>query len=90
MSWLDKILPSRIRANKENKGSVPDGLWHKCSNCDEVISRAEYEKNLNVCPKCNHHGRISARKRADIVLDVENISNSKIYNYLSFHTKDYL
>ena len=72
MSWLDKILPSRIRANKENKGSVPDGLWHKCSNCDAVIYRAEYEKNLNVCPKCNHHGRISARKRADIVLDVEN------------------
>jgi len=72
MSWLDKILPSRIRANKENKGSVPDGLWHKCPNCDAVIYRAEYEKNLNVCPKCNHHGRISARKRADIVLDVEN------------------
>ena len=71
MSWLDKILPSRIRANKENRGSVPEGLWHKCSNCDAVIYRAEYEKNLNVCPKCNHHGRISARKRADIILDVE-------------------
>ncbi len=71
MSWLDKILPSRIRANKENRGSVPEGLWHKCPNCDAVIYRAEYEKNLNVCPKCNHHGRISARKRADIILDVE-------------------
>ena len=69
MSWLDKILPSRIRANKENRGSVPEGLWHKCINCDAVIYRAEYEKNLNVCPKCNHHGRISARKRADIILD---------------------
>ena len=71
MSWLDKISPSRIRANKENRGSVPEGLWHKCPNCDAVIYRAEYEKNLNVCPKCNHHGRISARKRADIILDVE-------------------
>ena len=71
MSWLDKILPSRIRANKEDRGSVPEGLWHKCTNCDAVIYRAEYEKNLNVCPKCNHHGRISARKRADIILDVE-------------------
>ena len=40
MSWLDKILPSRIRANKEEKGSVPDGLWHKCINCDAVIYRA--------------------------------------------------
>tara|TARA_Y100000748_G_scaffold297880_1_gene292464 strand:- start:1077 stop:1949 length:873 start_codon:yes stop_codon:yes gene_type:complete len=71
MSWLDKILPSRIRANKEDRGSVPEGLWHKCPNCDAVIYRAEYEKNLNVCPKCNHHGRISARKRADIILDAE-------------------
>tara|TARA_B100001564_G_scaffold359505_1_gene381571 strand:+ start:582 stop:1454 length:873 start_codon:yes stop_codon:yes gene_type:complete len=71
MSWLDKILPSRIRANKEDRGSVPEGLWHKCPNCDAVIYRAEYEKNLNVCPKCNHHGRISARKRADIILDDE-------------------
>ena len=71
MSWLDKILPSRIRAEKESKGSVPEGLWHKCLNCDAVIYRAEFEKNLNVCPKCNHHGRISARKRADIILDSE-------------------
>ena len=71
MSWLDKILPSRIRANKEDRGSVPEGLWHKCPNCDAVIYRAEYEKNLNVCPKCNHHGRISARKRADIILDAD-------------------
>jgi len=71
MSWLDKILPSRIRAEKESKGSVPEGLWHKCLNCDAVIYRAEFEKNLNVCPKCNHHGRISARKRADIILDAE-------------------
>ena len=71
MSWLDKILPSRIRAEKENKGSVPEGLWHKCLNCDTVIYRAEFEKNLNVCPKCNNHGRISARTRADIILDTE-------------------
>ena len=71
MSWLDKILPSRIRAEKESKGSVPEGLWHKCLNCDAVIYRAEFEKNLNVCPKCNRHGRISARKRADIILDSE-------------------
>jgi acetyl-CoA carboxylase carboxyl transferase subunit beta len=71
MSWLDKILPSRIRAEKESKGSVPEGLWHKCLNCDTVIYRAEFEKNLNVCPKCNNHGRISARIRADIILDAE-------------------
>ena len=72
MSWLDKILPSRIRAGNGNKSSVPEGLWHKCTSCETVIYHAEYEKNLNVCPKCNHHGRISARKRAEIFLDATN------------------
>ncbi len=72
MSWLDKILPSRIRAAKKKQSSVPEGLWHKCVNCEAVIYRAEYEKNINICPKCNHHGRISARKRIDIFLDQKN------------------
>ena len=92
MSWLDKILPSRIRAEKESKGSVPEGLWHKCLNCDAVIYRAEFEKNLNVCPKCNHHGRISARKRADIILDsegkIEIFTDIMPVDMLNFKDKD--
>ena len=92
MSWLDKILPSRIRAKREGKASVPEGLWHKCSNCETVIYRAEYEKNLNVCPKCNHHGRISARKRADIILDKENkteiLTDIKPVDMLNFKDKE--
>ena len=51
MSWLDKILPSRIRATKDDKGSVPEGLWHKCSNCGAVLYTAEFDKNNYVCPK---------------------------------------
>ena len=69
MSWLDKILPSRIRATKDEKGSVPEGLWHKCSKCGAVLYTAEFDKNKHVCPKCNHHERISARKRISIFLD---------------------
>ena len=48
MSWLDKILPSRIRATKDEKGSVPEGLWHKCSNCGAVLYTAEFDKNKHV------------------------------------------
>ena len=92
MSWIDKILPSRIRAEKVSKGSVPEGLWHKCLNCDAVIYRAEFEKNLNVCPKCNHHGRISARKRADIILDsedrIELFDNIMPLDMLNFKDKE--
>ncbi|MBK47109.1 MAG: acetyl-CoA carboxylase carboxyl transferase subunit beta [Gammaproteobacteria bacterium] len=92
MSWLDKILPSRIRANKDNKASVPEGLWHKCASCETVIYRAEFEKNLNVCPKCNHHGRLSARKRADVILDsdskLEILTDIKPVDMLNFKDKD--
>ncbi len=92
MSWLDKILPSRIRASKENKASVPEGLWHKCTSCETVIYRAEFEKNLNVCPKCNHHGRISARKRADVILDKDDkyeiLTDIKPIDMLNFKDKE--
>ena len=81
MSWLDKILPSRIRAAKDEKGSVPEGLWHKCSSCNSVLYSAEFDKNNYVCPKCNHHERISARKRIGIFLDKENVE--EMFNDLS-------
>ena len=81
MSWLDKILPSRIRATKDEKGSVPEGLWHKCSKCNAVLYTAEFDKNKYVCPKCNHHERISARKRISIFLDKDN--QEEMFNNLS-------
>lgn len=48
---------------------VPEGLWTKCQSCGEVIISKDIESNLNVCPKCNFHFRISARKRLEILLD---------------------
>ncbi len=90
MSWLDKILPSRIRATKDEKGSVPEGLWHKCQNCGAVLYSAEFDKNNHVCPKCNHHERISARKRISIFLDGPNeelFSNFSPKDMLKFKDK---
>ncbi len=55
--------------SKRVGGSVPEGLWKKCPKCESVLYRPELEKNLDVCPKCEHHMRISARKRLDIFLD---------------------
>ena len=72
MSWLQKIMPSRIRTDSGNqKGNVPEGLWSKCPECSSVLYRAELERNLDVCPKCSHHLRINARKRLDWFLDAE-------------------
>jgi acetyl-CoA carboxylase carboxyl transferase subunit beta len=74
MSWLEKLLPPRIkRAGAAGTGrrTVPEGVWVKCSSCDAVLYRADLENNLNVCPKCDHHLRIGARQRIDALLDPE-------------------
>ena len=73
MSWLQKLLPPKIKrsAGGAAKKAVPEGLWSKCEVCETVLYRADLEKNLNVCPKCNHHNRVSARERLDLTLDPE-------------------
>ena len=72
MSWLQKLLPPKIkRASGAARKAVPEGLWSKCSVCETVLYRADLEKNLNVCPKCSHHNRIGARERLDLMLDPE-------------------
>jgi len=70
-NWLvDKLIPSIMRSEVK-KSSVPEGLWHKCPSCDAVLYKPELEKTLEVCPKCDHHMRISARTRLNIFLDAE-------------------
>jgi acetyl-CoA carboxylase carboxyl transferase subunit beta len=69
MSWLKKLLPSKIRTETAQKKGVPEGLWVKCEGCSDVLYRAELQKNLSVCFKCNHHHRISARDRLAQFLD---------------------
>jgi acetyl-CoA carboxylase carboxyl transferase subunit beta len=72
VSWFRKLLPPRIKRDTgAKKATVPEGLWIKCTSCDAVLYRADLEKNLNVCPKCGHHKRISARTRLDWLLDPE-------------------
>lgn len=70
MSWLKKLIPSKIRTEGSSK-KVPEGLWSKCDNCNAVLYRAELERNLNVCPKCEHHMRMTARRRLEGFLDEE-------------------
>jgi acetyl-CoA carboxylase carboxyl transferase subunit beta len=69
MSWFKKLLPSRIRTDAITKKGVPEGLWSKCDKCAAVLYRSELERNLEVCPKCGNHMRISARKRIEYFLD---------------------
>ncbi len=76
MSWVDKILPSGVRRSEPSEkrkagGVVPEGLWKKCVKCEAVLYRPELEANQDVCPKCDHHMRIGARRRIALFLDEE-------------------
>ena len=71
MSWFQKLVPPKIKARREAKKSVPEGLWSKCPACNEVLYKADLHNNLEVCPKCSHHHRIGARARLDMLLDAE-------------------
>lgn len=70
MNWFEKLIPATIRTESSfKKNTVPEGLWNKCPSCDAILYNAELEKNFSVCPKCEHHMRISARKRLHMFLD---------------------
>ena len=71
MSWFGKLIPSKIRTEGRQKKSIPEGLWAKCPACSAVLYRAEVERNLEVCPKCTHHMRVSGRKRLNGFLDLD-------------------
>lgn len=70
MNWFEKLIPATIRTESSlKKNTVPEGLWNKCPSCDAILYNAELEKNYSVCPKCEHHMRISARERLNMFLD---------------------
>lgn len=72
MSWLDKILPPKIKnRGKDGSSNVPEGLWRKCPSCSATVYSTELQQNNQVCPKCNHHNLLSARQRLNLLLDEE-------------------
>ena len=68
MSWF-KRNKAPMAVKEEKKGKAPEGLWTKCPSCSEVLVTKDIEANLNVCPKCSHHYRISAQQRIELLLD---------------------
>ncbi|AUH02482.1 acetyl-CoA carboxylase carboxyl transferase subunit beta [Prodigiosinella confusarubida] len=70
MSWIERIL-NKSNITPTRKANIPEGVWTKCDSCGQVLYRAELERNLGVCPKCDHHMRLSARARLSAFLDKE-------------------
>ena len=82
MSWIDKILPSISNATKgAKKTGVPEGVWKKCPRCEAVLYEKSLSQNFDVCPKCDHHIRITARRRLDLFLDSD--SRTELFSELA-------
>ncbi len=93
MAWFRKKKALTASIEKKNV-KVPEGVWTKCKNCQEIIYAKEVQRNLNVCPKCDYHFRIGARERIDLILDegtfVEMDANMRSVDFLDFKdTKKY-
>jgi len=78
MSWLKNVIPPKIKKIVGTvKKRVPDGVWHKCNSCQTALYNSDLEKNLYVCPKCDHHHRLPARERLKLLFD--SIGQSEIF-----------
>jgi acetyl-CoA carboxylase carboxyl transferase subunit beta len=67
MAWFRKEKKPKEAVEKQT--AIPEGLWLKCDDCKEIVYRKEVEQNLNVCPKCGYHFRLSARERFEMLFD---------------------
>jgi acetyl-CoA carboxylase carboxyl transferase subunit beta len=87
MAWFNKTK-APLAPVETKKVQMPEGIWTKCKNCNEIIYTKEIERNLNVCPKCDYHFRISARERIALVLDegsfVERDASMQSVDFLDF------
>ncbi|MCH2087116.1 MAG: acetyl-CoA carboxylase carboxyltransferase subunit beta [Pseudoalteromonas sp.] len=87
MSWLEKLLDKK-NIISTRKASIPEGIWTKCPSCDQILYRIALEENLEVCPKCDHHMRMSACRRLDSFLDkgerIEIASELEPKDFLNF------
>lgn len=69
MSWIDKLKAPKIATQVGEKASFPEGLWTKCPSCSEIMFQEDIDRNLFVCPKCQHHFRLRARERLRMILE---------------------
>ena len=69
MSWIERILGKSSTSSSHAKSKIPEGVWTKCTSCEQVLYSEELKRNMQVCPKCGHHMRINARTRLLNLLD---------------------
>jgi len=68
MAWFKKEKYTTLKP-PVMKDRIPEGLWTKCENCFHMVLTKDFEENLKVCKKCNHHHRLTARERIAMIAD---------------------
>ncbi|MBK6341104.1 MAG: acetyl-CoA carboxylase carboxyltransferase subunit beta [Flavobacteriales bacterium] len=68
MGWFTRTKEG-ITTSTEEKKETPEGLWYKCTSCDEIITSEDHENNLWVCPKCNYHEKIGSEEYFALLFD---------------------
>jgi acetyl-CoA carboxylase carboxyl transferase subunit beta len=94
MAWFKKTRRPIASKTAEAPSRVPEGLWVKCPDCGQPVYNKDLETNLNVCPKCAHHFRMSATERLAALFDdgayTEHFANLSSNDPLTFtDTKPY-
>jgi acetyl-CoA carboxylase carboxyl transferase subunit beta len=69
LSWIANFVRPKLRELVGGRKEVPDNLWHKCPDCGQMIFHRDLAKNLRVCQHCDHHMRLGARERLDMLFD---------------------
>src|SRR5512141_2677679 len=67
MSWLKRTRSGLKQSPKRRE--LPDGLWNKCDGCGEILYQKELDRNSWVCPKCDHHFRLTAPQYIELLTD---------------------
>lgn len=69
-AWFHRPKYTIIKKTQDKKDTkIPEGMWVKCEKCDAIVLKKELDDNMSVCPKCNFHGRITAKRRVELLID---------------------
>jgi acetyl-CoA carboxylase carboxyl transferase subunit beta len=87
VAWFKK---EPLVSVKDARPRIPEGLWIKCDSCKEIIYKQELERNLHVCPRCQHHFRIGARARIELLADPDSFQerHARVRSLDPLHFKD--
>ncbi len=69
MGWFETVKSPKLKSSKKVANNTPSGLWKKCNVCGEIVQATRLSDNDQVCPYCDHHFRLSAVERLNLILD---------------------